>query len=102
MPEAHRRHAEWTPSRIIDWAGKTGPGTAGLVEAILSSRPHPQQGYRAALGIIRLAGRYGDGRVEAACARALRLRSCSYRSVEYPVVVPELAELAEVPGITAP
>jgi transposase len=82
MPEAHRRHAEWTPSRIIDWAGKTGPATAGLVEAILSSRPHPEQGYRAALGIIRLAGRHGAGRVEAACARALQMRSYSYRSVE--------------------
>ena len=82
MPEAHRRYAEWTPSRIIDWAGKTGPSTAGLVEAILAARPHPEQGYRAALGIIRLTGRYGTGRVEAACARALHLRSYSYRSVE--------------------
>jgi transposase len=82
MPEAHRRHAEWTPSRIIEWAGKAGPATAGLVEAILASRPHPEQGYRAALGIIRLAGRYGPGRAEAACARALALRSYSYRSVE--------------------
>jgi transposase len=82
MPESHRRHAEWTPSRIIDWAAKTGPSTAGLVEAILSSRPHPEQGYRAALGIIRLASRHGTGRVEAACARALHLRAYSYRSVE--------------------
>ncbi len=82
MPESHRRHAEWTPSRIIDWAGKTGPATAGLVQAILSSRTHPEQGYRPALGIIRLAGRYGDDRAEAACARALALRSYSYRSVE--------------------
>ena len=49
---------------------------------ILASRPHPEQGYRAALGIIRLAGRYGAERAEAACARALRLRSYSYRSVE--------------------
>ena len=49
---------------------------------ILDSRPHPEQGYRAALGIIRLAGRYGPDRAEAACARALRLRSYSYRSVE--------------------
>ena len=56
MPESHRRHASWTPSRIIDWAAKTGPATASLVEAILAARPHPEQGYRSALGIIRLAG----------------------------------------------
>jgi transposase len=82
MPESHRRPAAWTPSRITEWAGKTGPSTAALVAAILASRPHPEQGYRAALGIIRLAGRYGDLRAEAACARALCLRSYSYRSVE--------------------
>ena len=61
MPESHRRHAEWTPARITEWAGKTGPATAALVAKILESRPHPEQGYRAALGIIRLAGRYGAG-----------------------------------------
>jgi transposase len=82
MPESHRRHAQWTPSRITDWAGKTGPATSALVAAILATRPHPEQGYRAALGIIRLAGRYGEHRAEAACARALALRSYSYRSVE--------------------
>jgi len=82
MPESHRRHAEWSPSRITGWAAKTGPATAALVQAILASRPHPEQGYRASLGIIRLAGRYGSDRAEAACARALHLNSHSYRSVE--------------------
>jgi transposase len=82
MPEAHRQHAAWTPQRITEWAARTGPSAARLVEAILASRPHPEQGYRAALGIIRLAGRYGSDRAEAACARALALRAHSYRSVE--------------------
>ena len=82
MPESHRQHAAWTPQRITGWAAKTGPATANLVEKIIASRPHPEQGYRAALGIIRLAGRYGAERAEAACARALRLRAYSYRSVE--------------------
>lgn len=81
MPESHRRYAEWTPSRIISWASRTGPSTAKLVEQILASRPHPEQGFRSALGIIRLADRYGQARVEAACGRALHLRSYSYRSV---------------------
>jgi transposase len=82
MPDSHRRHAEWTPSRIIAWAQRTGPATAGLAEAILSARPHPEQGYRSCLGIIRLADRYGTERVEAACARTLAARALSYRSVE--------------------
>jgi transposase len=54
MPPEHRSYAEWSPSRFIHWAGKTGAATAQLVEKILSTRPYPEQGYRACLGIIRL------------------------------------------------
>jgi transposase len=69
MPDSHRRHQEWTPGRIISWAEKTGPATARLAQGILESRPHPEQGYRSCLGIVRLGDRYGAERVEAACQR---------------------------------
>jgi transposase len=82
MPESHRRHAQWTPSRILAWAKKTGPSTAALIEGILARRAHPEQGFRSALGIIRLGSRYGEDRLEAAAARALHLGAYSYRSVE--------------------
>lgn len=82
MPDAHRRHQEWTPGRILRWAERTGPATAQLTQGILESRPHPEQGYRSCLGILRLGERYGAERVEAACQRALAVRAFSYRSVE--------------------
>jgi transposase len=82
MPESHRRHAEWTPARITAWAERTGPATAGLVDGIMASRPHPEHGFRSCLGILRLGRRYGDERLEAAAARALAIRALSYRSVE--------------------
>ncbi len=82
MPDSHRRHAQWTPSRIIAWAEQTGPNTAALAQEIMAARPHPEQGYRSCLGIIRLGERYGTERLEAACARALAARALSYRSVE--------------------
>lgn len=81
MPRSHREHAEWTPSRIISWASKSGPATGRVVTAILESKPHPEQGYRACLGIIRLGMKHGEVRLEAACRRAERLGACSYRSV---------------------
>jgi hypothetical protein len=59
-PSAHRAHAEWTPSRILDWAGKVGAATRDLCEAILADRPHPEQGFRSCLGILRLGKRYGE------------------------------------------
>lgn len=80
-PKSHQRHAEWTPSRIIQWAGSIGPQTQALATAILAERPHPEQGYRSCLGVLRLAKRYGNERLEAACARALAVRARSYRHV---------------------
>lgn len=82
MPSSHRAHAEWTPSRILSWAQKVGPATRALCEAILEDRPHPEQGFRSCLGILRLGRRYGDERLEAACARAVHVRARSYRHVE--------------------
>jgi transposase len=82
MPSSHRAHAEWTPSRLIRWAEKSGPATGRLVAGILESRPHPEQGYRACLGLMRLGRHYGSERLEAASARAERLRSYSYRTVK--------------------
>jgi transposase len=82
MPKAHQHHLEWTPSRLIDWARTIGPQTAALVAAILADRPHPEQGYRSCLGLLRLGRRHGDGRLEAACARALVAGARSYRHVD--------------------
>jgi transposase len=82
MPDSHRRYLEWTPGRIIAWATKTGPSTGAFISGLLERRPHPEQGFRSALGVLRLAQRYGDARLEAACARALALHSFSYKSVE--------------------
>ena len=82
MPEAHRRHAEWTPSRLVAWAERAGPSVAALFGAIMASRPHPEQGFRSCLGIMRLGRRYGEERLDAACARALAVRALSCRSVE--------------------
>ena len=81
MPKAHREHLEWSPSRLIRWGGQIGPQTRKLVIRILDSRRHPEQGYRTCLGLLRLAKRYNDDRLEAACARALRTGACSYRHV---------------------
>jgi transposase len=81
-PEKHKKYYEWTPSRIIQWAEKTGPETAAVVEHILTSRAHPEQGYRSCLGIFSLAKKYSQERVEAACRRAVAIKSYSYKSVK--------------------
>ncbi|KPZ06279.1 Uncharacterized protein ALO43_00471, partial [Pseudomonas tremae] len=82
MPKSHREHAEWTPQRLIRWAEQTGPNTAGVIAYILERRIHPQHGFRACLGILRLSKQHGEERLEAACQRALALGACSYKSLE--------------------
>jgi len=81
MPKAHRKHLKWTPTRLIHWGESIGPSTARLIESILEHRPHPEQGYRSCLGILRLAKQYEPTRLEAACHRALLVRARSYRHV---------------------
>jgi transposase len=100
-PEAHRQYGDWSPERLIRWAQKFGPSTAHVITASLSSRRHPQQGYRACLGILRLGKAYGDERLEAACQRALLLGTHRYKSIESILkhgldkqAVPEQQELA--------
>lgn len=81
-PKSHQKYLEWTPSRIIAWSKETGEQTAELVEQIIKSKPHPEQGFRACLGIIRLSKRYGKTRLEAACRRALQTGAVRYKSVK--------------------
>jgi len=82
MPTAHRKHMEWTPTRIMQWAGKMGTHTQDVVHNILESRKYPEQSYRSCLGILRLAAHYSHPRLENACARAVRYRTFSFKSIK--------------------
>jgi len=97
MPKSHQRYAEWTPSRILSWAAKSGGSTERLAAKILASRPHPEQGFRSCLGILRLGKSYGNERLEAACERALTIGAVSYRSVES-ILKSGLDRQRELPG----
>ncbi len=81
MPSSHRRYADWTPERLQRQAGEIGRHTSALVEIILRERTPPEQGFRACVGILRLAKIYSRERLEAACSRALEIGARSYSSV---------------------
>jgi transposase len=81
MPAAHRAHLEWTPPRLIDWGRRIGLATGELIARLLARHKHPEHGYRACLGLLGLAKRYGAPRLEAACQLALSLGACQYRHV---------------------
>jgi len=82
MPKAHQKHLEWSPSRIISWAGKTGLSTQRMVTEIMQRRSHPEQGFRSCLGVMRLAKRYSSERLENACQRAVAIGAYTFKNIE--------------------
>ncbi len=81
MPPAHRWLSQWTPVRVVEWGRKHGEHIAKLFEEIMGRKVHPEQGFRACLGIMRLGNKVGDERLDAACRRALDIGGHSYRCV---------------------
>ena len=81
-PKSHQKHLEWSPSRLIEWGKSIGPNTGELVKQLIESRPHPEQGYRSCLGLIRLSESYPRERFENAASRALAINSYSYKTVK--------------------
>lgn len=81
MPKSHQRYAGITPASLIERARKIGTNVGVLVERVMRDRPHPEHGYRAAMGILDLSRRYDRLRLEAACERALTINAISYSSV---------------------
>jgi transposase len=81
LAPAHQPVAGWNAQRFLDWAATVGPQTQAAIEHVLQARTHPQQGYRTALGILRLAKAHGQARLEAACRRAIQINAVTYRSL---------------------
>ena len=111
MPRAHRAHAEWTPTRLIHWGASIGANTCAVVEHLLKSKPHPEQGYRACLGLLSLARQYGQGRLEAASTLAVKIHSPTRKSVlsilktgrdQRKTAAPEQLDLPEHPNVRGP
>lgn len=90
MPPHHRAVSDWSPERFLEWAARVGPGTHQIMTLLLSSRRHPQQAYRSALGILSLARKDSPVILERACQKALALGVCSYREIRVLVESPSV------------
>ena len=96
MPSAHRRYAAWTPERFRSWGASIGPQTEGLIIAILANRPHPEQGFRTCLGILRLFKELDRPRAEAVAARAVAFGAFNYKSIAS-IIASKLDQTASPP-----
>ena len=82
MPSSHKFYHDWSPERFIRWAEKTGPDTARLIQAVLNTRSHPEQAFRACMGILMFSDKHGTDRLEAACRYALAHEIHTYRGIK--------------------
>lgn len=101
MPAKHQKAGEWNAERLARWATEIGPHTAVLVKTILASRQHPEQAFRACLGILRLAGKYPHAQMESACQIAHEAHTLNYRSLKAlldTLPAPATAEIAPLPA----
>ena len=71
MPPNHQQYVQWNGERFRKWAEKIGENTVTVVSAILSGYKVEQQGYKACMGLLKLADKYTPERLEAACKKAL-------------------------------
>jgi hypothetical protein len=86
MPSSHRRYRDWTHERIRRDAAEIGPDADALIKVILRSRPHPEQGFRSAIGIIG-NGRWLDSRRLFLGAGAVLMRTNDGRVDHHELVV---------------
>ncbi len=81
MPEPHKWIADWTPERFLRWADSIGDPAKTLIEHVLNQKQHPEQGFKTCLGILSLSKKYGEKRLNLACAKALQFNRYTYKAV---------------------
>ncbi len=82
MPQTHRKHGEWSPGRLLNWASDIGPNVLLMTKDMLARKAHPEQAYRACLGLLNLSRTYDTQRLDRACERALMIGSPYVRSIK--------------------
>ena len=81
MPERHRKHQEWSPQRLLNWAQDLGPDVHWITQYLLESREHPEQAYRSCLGLLNLKRDYGSQRLNNACAHARHIQGYRLKNI---------------------
>jgi transposase len=87
-PDRHRAVIELNHERLLERAEAIGPATAAVLREQVHRRTHPDEALRASLGILRLAHDFSSAALEAACARAVELKTYSYRAVRALIITP--------------
>jgi len=82
MPEKHVKYLEqkgWDADYFKTQAKRIGPNTEWAITTMLSSKSLIEQTYNSCLGVLRLAKKYTDQRLEQACTKARTTHRINYQ-----------------------
>jgi len=82
LATSHRYITDWTPEGFIERAEKVGTSTRVYITKVLEKPQHAEQAYRTCQGILSLAKRVGNERLNNACARADFFGEYSYKVIK--------------------
>ena len=84
MPEHHRKYwdsKQFNGDRYRSWAKNIGENTHYVITAMLAANVIEEQAYKACMGVLQFSQKYGEERLENACARARLIKSCTYTTI---------------------
>jgi len=82
MPSHHQFVSEWSPEKFITWASNIGEDCEAFIIKILDKKQHPEQSYKSCLGVLHLAKKVTNARLNKACKRALDYGAYNYNMVQ--------------------
>jgi len=82
LASAHKFVSDWTPPKFISWAESIGEETKLLICNILNKKQHPEQAYKSCVGVLSLAKKVGNERLNNACKRAIQFNSFNYMAIQ--------------------
>jgi hypothetical protein len=88
MPHDHQIYLKWNGDHFRNWAKKIGNNTYLVIDAFLVSRRVEQQAFKSCIGLLKLADKYSEIRLETACKKALSFTSTpSYKIIKNLLVI---------------
>jgi transposase len=82
LPAQHRYVTEWSPSFFLGKAREIDPVVEYFISQVLARKQHPEQAYKACMGILSFGKRVGNLRLIKACQRAHEIGYYNYKIID--------------------
>jgi len=82
MPKEHQFIDGWNTNRFLSWAQKKGSHVYAFIKKLLDSKEHPEQAFKACMGVLRLGDKYEEVAISIVCKKAIAINCISYRFIE--------------------